>query len=146
MANKNSITSNLEISHWNANWLMHEWTELKRFINHNNIDVMLVNGIRTPQKYSYTLRAKSLASISFKVTADKTPIVTPTLNIDQDQQINENQIDDRDLSLMNYMIIYVITEPQSSNDPNELAVATARNVDQMVANYSTALTAIDGLG
>lgn len=59
MANKNNMPDNLKITHWNANGLMQKWSELKSYIDHNNIDVMLLNEIRTPQKYSYNLRGYS---------------------------------------------------------------------------------------
>ncbi|CAG5082711.1 Similar to pol: RNA-directed DNA polymerase from mobile element jockey (Drosophila melanogaster) [Cotesia congregata] len=53
--NKNNLSFNLKIAHWNANGLTHKWSELKNFINHNNIDLMLINEIRASPKYQFKL-------------------------------------------------------------------------------------------
>lgn len=54
MANKKTI-KNLKIAHWNANGLCNKWLELKDFIFSHEIDIMLINEVKSSEKINFKI-------------------------------------------------------------------------------------------
>lgn len=114
----------LKISHWNANGLMHKWHELKIYIVEQDIDIMLINELKTPDNINYTLQGYNSLRKNRTGSSQGGGLLILIKNIIKYSEFRVNfnfkTLETIAIKLNNDITIHSVYVPRQNLDPDEI--------------------------